>query len=564
VYSSAQTSDEPFEALRKLEEMAEREIQAFLEFEGRSGRGPLRVILDPGHGGWDRGAVGPDGSCEKDLTLALARAIKDVLAGEATVEVVLTREGDYFLDLGERSLFADWFQADIFLSLHLNGHSSASASGLEIYTCSPEASDADARRVAERENAVVQDVGFLEDPPHLIDDERLLMTADRIFARKRSTVVAHRVQSMVASGFPLADRGVKTGDFYVLRKNRIPSLLLEVGFITNPNDLSLLQEEESRYQLARLLAGFLVNLANPRTWRETLVEASRLGSDSLGRCRPPTGLWSEYGAKRLGKRAQSYSRHEALRLLEAGLRARDLGRLEVARGQLEKATMLDPSLTAGWDALGTVRLQLGEDEKAQEAFERALEGDPGDLFALERLCLLKLATGDLERGEALALQILDRDSRHGMGNLLLGFVRRLQGDALGAARAFLVASRSDYREAVFHRLLAEELDRLGLAAAARLEYVRAYRNDRRNVQVCYRLAWHLYVTGEEEAAMRLWREILRIQPRSYDARRSLSFALGRRARRLEAAGLKEEADRLWREALTVDPWNRAARARAAQ
>ena len=216
---------------------------------GTPGR-PL-VVIDAGHGGHDPGAVlASSGSREKDITLAVAQAIKAELIKSGRVRVALTREDDRFLILGERSSIARAIKADLFLSIHADSAPADGANGATIYTLSEVASDREATLLAQRENKadIVNGVnlggGNLEIASILLDlAQRETMTASVAFAdllkREATGLVPFRADYHRMDGF------------VVLKAPDTPSVLLEVGYLTNKNDVARLTSDEGKNRIAR-------------------------------------------------------------------------------------------------------------------------------------------------------------------------------------------------------------------------------------------------------------------------------------------------------------------------
>jgi N-acetylmuramoyl-L-alanine amidase len=192
------------------------------------------VVLDPGHGGEKDGAISVDGKREKDIALAIARALKKKLEKQGA-RVVLTRGGDDAVELARRAAIANAEKADLFVSIHLNsapGGPGSKARGIETYFLSADATDASATAVAARENAdrlagepeldpadVVGGIlSDLEDQANLADSSRL----------------AHAIHGAVVRGTRAADRGVKQAPFYVLAGARMAAVLVELGFVSHP------------------------------------------------------------------------------------------------------------------------------------------------------------------------------------------------------------------------------------------------------------------------------------------------------------------------------------------
>lgn len=195
-----------------------------------------RIVIDAGHGGKDPGAIGPGGIKEKDLTLAVSKALARRLRLEG-FEVFLTRETDVFLTLEERTAFANKKRADLFVSIHMNAHRDNAVSGVETYFLNL-TTDASAIEVAARENATTsKSISDLQ----LIINDLMLNSKINESSRFASSVHKHVMSSLATNGYRGKDHGVKQAPFYVLLGAQMPSILCELGFITNGNDASLLQ-----------------------------------------------------------------------------------------------------------------------------------------------------------------------------------------------------------------------------------------------------------------------------------------------------------------------------------
>ncbi|NJB66635.1 N-acetylmuramoyl-L-alanine amidase [Desulfobaculum xiamenense] len=246
--------------LSELELRAQAERREFLEssrtHEG-TGRGAFRVnriMLDPGHGGFDSGAVGPGGLKEKDVALDVALRIRSIMMHDASgPEVLLTRSADHFLPLSARTAAANRVGADIFVSLHVNAGERRGARGVETYSCSEAASGREAARLALYENSVVR---FEEEdgPRRFLELEDILFRFERRRYWAVSAAAASRMQMTLAEALPWPDRGTHSADFFVLRKVRMPALLLETGFISNPDEERLLRDSAVRQRIAQAVA----------------------------------------------------------------------------------------------------------------------------------------------------------------------------------------------------------------------------------------------------------------------------------------------------------------------
>jgi len=196
------------------------------------------IVIDPGHGGKEVGAIGPGGLMEKDATLTICRKLADALEAKLRARVVLTRTDDSVVSLDQRTAVANQYHADLFLSVHLNAAVVKGAKGSETYFLSLDASDELARRAAETENAAGQ-------PPQASNDLKLILwdLAQNQYL-KESNLFALRIQEEMNRIHGIANRGVKQAPFKVLVGATMPAALVEVAFITNPAEESKIKSEE--------------------------------------------------------------------------------------------------------------------------------------------------------------------------------------------------------------------------------------------------------------------------------------------------------------------------------
>jgi len=208
-----------------------------------------RIVLDPGHGGHDLGTVGPNGLREKDLTLAIARELKAMLEDELGAHVFLTRDTDVYVSLEERTALANHYRADLFLSIHANSSRHRSTSGVETYYLDFAKSDAE-REIAARENASgMLAVSELED---LV--KGIAQAEKSAESRELASIMQKRLYTGARRLLPSTkDRGVRRAPFIVLIGARMPSILAEVAFISNPRDEGVLGAADGRKAMARAL-----------------------------------------------------------------------------------------------------------------------------------------------------------------------------------------------------------------------------------------------------------------------------------------------------------------------
>ncbi len=217
------------------------------------GDGPLTVVLDPGHGGIDPGAE-RDGLRESDLMLAFARELQEVLVRRGGYRVVLTREADVFVPLDHRISIARAAGADLFLSLHADAVAEGEARGATIYTLSDTASDAASATLAERHDRADLLAGVdLSDQDDMI--ATVLMELARLDTQPRSEALADAVVAgLAATVGGLHKRPRLAAGFSVLRAPDIPSVLIELGFISSAADRSRLTSPDWRARAAEGIA----------------------------------------------------------------------------------------------------------------------------------------------------------------------------------------------------------------------------------------------------------------------------------------------------------------------
>jgi N-acetylmuramoyl-L-alanine amidase len=223
----------------------------------RATRSTWKIVVDAGHGGRDPGSIGPDGTREKDVTLRVARALAERLGGEEGVEVVLTRDGDTFVALGERTRIANREEADLFVSIHANSAESRSAEGFETYFLSAARSE-DARRVAKMENSAILYERPEIDPASLDELNFILWDLAQNEYLRESSALAETIQVELDRHLPLESRGVKQAGFFVLNGAYMPAVLFEMAFISNPREEALLNDSAFRTRLVDGLAASLL------------------------------------------------------------------------------------------------------------------------------------------------------------------------------------------------------------------------------------------------------------------------------------------------------------------
>jgi len=196
------------------------------------------IVIDPGHGGKEVGAIGPGGLMEKDVTLQICRKLQDALESKLHARVILTRTDDSIVPLDQRTAIANQFKADLFLSVHMNAAVVKGAHGAETYFLSLEASDELAKKAAEVENAQGGPTSTSGSDLKLI----LWDLAQQEYLNESSRF-AQDIQEEMNRITGVQSRGVKQAPFRVLVGATMPAALVEVGFITNPEEESKLTSD---------------------------------------------------------------------------------------------------------------------------------------------------------------------------------------------------------------------------------------------------------------------------------------------------------------------------------
>lgn len=211
------------------------------------------IVIDPGHGGTETGAIGPSGVQEKELTLVLARALAGQLAERLGVRTELTRTSDSVISHDARTALANQNKADLFISIHLNSSLGSGAHGAETYFLANRATDPRAASSANVENAASGDDSDLADPSALQDLQLMLWDLAQSRYLEQSQRLANMIQGELNQALDLKDRGVKQAPFRVLVGAAMPAVLVELGFISNPDEEKKLQDAGYRAQLVDAL-----------------------------------------------------------------------------------------------------------------------------------------------------------------------------------------------------------------------------------------------------------------------------------------------------------------------
>lgn len=209
------------------------------------------IVIDPGHGGKDPGAIGPGGTKEKDVVLKIAHKLAKELHKNLKTRVILTRYHDIFLPLADRTAIANREKADLFISVHCNASLKSHTEGFEIYFLSEEASDEEAQAVANMENAVMA----LEERKEKGNElSSILWSLAMNEFMNESSELCSLISSEVDSQLRIMDnRGVKQAGFTVLRGAKMPAILVEGGFISNRSEARKLDSSKFQKELVEAI-----------------------------------------------------------------------------------------------------------------------------------------------------------------------------------------------------------------------------------------------------------------------------------------------------------------------
>ena len=252
-------------AKQRLARVAKHDAHGELTLAAQLGLKTRRVVIDPGHGGHDTGAIGPSGVREKDVALGIARKLKDRLEAEG-LEVLLTRDDDSFVKLEDRSKAANLARGDLFISVHCNAGPRKAMRGVETYTLNTSA-DRYAIRLAARENSTsergVSDLQFI-----LADLATKSNTEES--ARLAERVQAAMVKTLAPRNKGLKNLGHKEALFHVLLGARMPAILVETSFLSNPDEEKLLSSDGYQNDVARAISTAVTGFVEDRSRLATM------------------------------------------------------------------------------------------------------------------------------------------------------------------------------------------------------------------------------------------------------------------------------------------------------
>ena len=207
-----------------------------------------KIVIDPGHGGKDPGAVSSRKTYEKKIVFSVAKFLKEIVERESNIEVLMTREDDRFVELKKRTEFANENQAKLFISIHANSNPSRRVRGVSTYFLGPENTE-EAREVARLENSVIKYESGNK-YTDLSQEQYILSAGAQNIYNKESEDLAAMVQQEIIRECGLRDAGVRQAGFYVLWGASMPNILVEMGFISNPEEEKLLRQRSFQKKIA--------------------------------------------------------------------------------------------------------------------------------------------------------------------------------------------------------------------------------------------------------------------------------------------------------------------------
>ena len=209
------------------------------------------IVLDAGHGGKDPGAIGKFGTKEKDVALDITRRTGSLLE-KSGIKVVYTRDEDVFIPLLDRTKIANDANGKLFVSIHANANQNRKIQGFETYLLRPGKSE-DAIEVASRENSVIKLEDVTDQYENLSGENLIMATMAQSTFMKESEDLASTIQIELDKKLDTPNRGVKQAGFYVLIGASMPNALVEVGFLSNPNEEKMLKQSRHKQKIAEAI-----------------------------------------------------------------------------------------------------------------------------------------------------------------------------------------------------------------------------------------------------------------------------------------------------------------------
>jgi len=255
------SSDEAFSQLARKPQDTFEAIA--VQDKNAAGTRTFTIVLDPGHGGVDGGAAGKAGASEKVITLGFAKRLKAALEQESQFRVIMTRDDDSFVSLRKRLEIARKVKADLMISIHADSLRQRSIRGATVYTLSKRGSDEISRSLARKQNRSDLVAG-LEIPETDSDVTDILIDLTRRETKAFSDNFARTMVQSMEKGIRLIGNPLRSADFFVLKAPEVPSVLLELGYLSNREDEKLMQTKKWQETVVALTKRSIITFFKPR------------------------------------------------------------------------------------------------------------------------------------------------------------------------------------------------------------------------------------------------------------------------------------------------------------
>ena len=239
------------------------------------------IVIDPGHGGKDPGAIGSHGTEEKTVVLSIAKTLQTEINHHPGFKAILTRNGNYYIPLRTRLDIARRFHADMFISIHADAYRNRQARGISVYALSHRGATSEAARwLAERENSSELMGGVdLSDKDAML--RSVLISLSQTATTRSSLIIAQKLLAHLRSTLPMHHNRVEQAAFVVLKSPDIPSLLIETGYLSNPFEESKLKSYEYQDLVAKMLTRGIVQYFGEHFSRNTALNNEELKTENL-------------------------------------------------------------------------------------------------------------------------------------------------------------------------------------------------------------------------------------------------------------------------------------------
>ncbi len=256
-------SPEKFAAAVRKAPVVKKSKRPTAEVDPSDSKKTFTVVLDPGHGGIDGGAAGAGKTAEKVITLDFAKHLKAALGKNDQLKILLTREDDRFVSLSDRVDFAKQNNADMFMSIHADSLRQKNIRGATVYTLSEEGSDTLSRSLAQKQNRadLVAGLSLPKTQPKVTD---ILIDLTRRETQAFSVGIARLIVRQMKDRVRLIHNPHRSADFYVLKAPEFPSVLLELGYLSNVEDEELMKSEQWQNKAAGIVSDSINAFFKPR------------------------------------------------------------------------------------------------------------------------------------------------------------------------------------------------------------------------------------------------------------------------------------------------------------